>query len=336
MSEVHYFPRYHKHENVVTNNTLLLFRLFYQKSPALFEALLSELLGADLDLKVGVRMVQQVGSQKGGIPDGSIGQDSFKILIETKTDQSTWDDQLIRHLGGFDGAHLKVLLLLNPERVSVSPEVMRKAVKEGVKVYARSFEDIIHSAEAVVSDRDYELQDMVQDYEGFCDHEELLPWTKYYMRAISAGGSLKENLQYGVYFEDLNKPKLVHGYLGLYAQKRIWGIGKVVNSVVADLEDGELKNFTSDFPNKTVTPDERERIKAIIQAAPQSDGGYNVEKGCRFFVVDRFRPISFKKKSWGAVRKYRDFDLRDWVKFEGNELPDTEVIASQLDGREWE
>lgn len=336
MSEVHYFPRYHKHENVVTNNTLLLFRLFYQKSPSLFEALLGELLESDLDLKVGVRMVQQVGSRKGGIPDGSIGQESFKILIETKTNQGTWDSQLLRHLGGFDGAHRKVLLLLNPERVNVSDEVKRKAKKEGVNVYSRSFENIIHAAEAVVSERDYELQEMVQDYEGFCDHENLLPWTKYYMRSIAAGGSLKENLEHGVYFEDLNKPKLIHGYMGLYARKQIWAIGKVINVVVAELENGELVNVLSDFPDTEVPPDQRERIKAIIEAAPQSEGGYHAEKGCRFIVVDRFRPITFKKRSWGAVRKYRDFDLREWVKYEGPELPDTDEIARQLDGREWE
>lgn len=336
MSEIHYFPRYHKHENVVTNNTLLLFNLFYQKSPSLFEALLNELLGEELELKVGVRMVQQEGSKHGGTPDGSIGQESFKILIETKTDQGSWDAQLLRHLGGFAGAQRKVQLLLNPERVAVSEKVQEKAKQEGVALFARSFEDIIQAAHAVISDRDFDLRDMVQDYEGFCDHEEILPWTKYFMRAITAGGSKPENLRYGVYFEDLNKPKLVHRYLGLYAGKEVFAIGEVVNSVVAELRNGELVNVRSDHPGRKVPAEQQERIKDIIEAAPSSAGGYHVETGCRFFVVDRFRPISFKKRTLYPIRKYRDFDLRKLIQYSGPNLPDTDEIARQLDGKQWD
>lgn len=336
MSEVHYFPRYHKQENVITNNTLLLFNLFYQKSPSLFGAMLNALLGDQLDLKVGVRMVQQEASKRGGIPDGSISQESFKILIETKTNQSAWDDQLLRHLDGFDGAHKKCLLLLNPERVEPNQAIQARAKELGVRVFARSFENVVHAANAVISDRDFDLRDMVQDFEGFCDHEDILPWTKYYMRAIAAGGSKKENMLYGVYFEDLNKPKLVHRYLGLYADKEVCGIGEVINSVTAELKDGELVNVRSDFPNSEVPAEQRERIKAIILAAPQSDGEYNVATGCRFFVVDRFRPIKFEKKSLYPIRKYRDFDLRSHVNYTGPELPDVDEIARQLDGQEWE
>jgi hypothetical protein len=336
MSEIHYFPRYHKHENVVTNNTLLLFNLFYQKNPSVFEALLNELLGEDLELKVGVRMVQQEGSRNDGTPDGSIGQESFKILIETKTDQSSWDAQLLRHLRGFKGVHRKVLLLLNPERVSVSDKVLEKARKEDISIYARSFEDIIQAANAVISDRDFELRDMVQDYEGFCDHEHILPWTKYFMRAITAGSSKPENLKYGVYFEDLEKPKLVHRYLGLYASKEVFAIGEVVNSVMAELKNGELVNVKSDFPGRDVTQEQRDRIKAIIEAAPSSLGAYHVETGCRFFVVDHFRPISFKKRTLYPIRKYRDFDLRKLIECNGTNLPDADEIARQLDGKKWD
>ena len=83
MNTIHYFQRYSQRENVVTNNTLLLFSRLYTHNPYSFGGFINECL--DAPLGVGVSFVQQKrASSKGSVPDGLISQSSFKIVIETK------------------------------------------------------------------------------------------------------------------------------------------------------------------------------------------------------------------------------------------------------------
>ena len=338
MSKVHYFPRYSQRENVITNNTLLLLNLLYKERPALFEDVLNLLFGGQEELSVGIQVSQQGRIHKGTVPDAMLSQASFRVVIETKRGTDFTRDQLLGHLKGFGHETTKVLLLLSNEPLgdpALARLVAPSEVPDGVRVISRSFEQLIQAARDSISERDYELLELVDDYRQFCDSMNVLPWSKYWLRANTAGWSYDENMKYGVYYESLDKGTFDHHYLGLYADKKVCAIGKMVNSVRAELVDGELVNVGSD-KGLEVTSDQRERIKAIIEAARVGRGGYDVSKGCRFFIVDKFYETNFKKSSPYPIRKWRDFDLRDYLGKNLSELPPTAEIAERLKNRTWE
>lgn len=338
MSKVHYFPRYSLRENVITNNTLLLLNLFYKERPGLFEDVLNVLFKDQVELSVGIQVSQQGRIHKGTTPDANISQTSFRVVIETKRGTDFAKEQLSGHLKAFGQEATKVLLLLSNEPLD-EPAVARlidpAEVPAGVRVVSRSFEDLIQAAKASINERDYELLELVDDYRQFCDSMDVLPWSKYWLRANTAGWSYDENMKYGVYYESLDKGTFDHHYLGLYSEKEVCAIGKMVNSVKAELVDDELVNVESD-KGVDVTPEQRERIKAIIYAAKLGRGRYDVTKGCRFFIVDKFHETSFKKSTPYPIRKWRDFDLRDYLGKNLAELPPTEEIAERLKNKTWE
>ncbi|MCB9167790.1 MAG: hypothetical protein H6595_09985 [Flavobacteriales bacterium] len=338
MSKVHYFPRYSQRENVITNNTLLLLNLFYKERPSLFEDVLNSLLGEEAEISVGIDVVQQGRIHKGTVPDANISQSSFRLVLETKRGTDFTRDQLTGHLEAFKAESTKILLLLSNEPLdehTLARLVDPSALTAGVRVVSRSFEDLIQAAKASINEREYELLELVDDYRQFCDTMDVLPWSKYWLRANTAGWSYAENMKYGVYYESLDKGTFDHHYFGLYADKEVCAIGKMENSVRAELVDDELVNVESD-KGVEVTPEQRERIKAIIHAAKLGRGRYDVSKGCRFFIVDKFFETSFKKSTPYPIRKWRDFDLRDYLGKNLTEMPPTEVIAERLKNKTWE
>ncbi|ROI14818.1 hypothetical protein [Epilithonimonas hominis] len=71
MSKIHCFQRYHQKENVVTNNTMLLFSRLYHHSPKKFEVFLQAIVDSSIELKIGVGFAHQEKSSK-SVPDGII------------------------------------------------------------------------------------------------------------------------------------------------------------------------------------------------------------------------------------------------------------------------
>jgi len=338
MSKVHYFPRYHSRENVITNNTLLFLNLIYKESPSLFEGVVNSLLDGKAEVTVGIHVEQQGRIQKGTIPDANISQSSFRLVIETKRGTDFRREQLEGHLKAFGNETVRVLLLLSNEPLTdgaLTELLEPTSLPHGVRLVSRSFEHVIQAVRENITERDYDLLELVDDFRQFCDSMDVLPWSKYWLRANAAGSSLEENLKFGVYYEGLVKGTFDHHYFGLYDEKSVKAIGKMVNSVKAELVNGDLVNVESDW-GKEVTNEQKENIKAIILAAKQGRGGYDVTRGCRFFIVERFYETSFRKSTPFPIRKWRDFDLRDYLGKELTELPPVQEIAEKLKHKTWE
>ena len=113
--KVHYFQRYHGKENVATANTMLLLsRLYGYSSDKFFKLIKSELLKSEFDsnsFDPEIIFGLQAKSQD-SIPDAVITQDSFKIVVETKTLSSFNKNQLLRHLKSFGDEKYKVIITL--------------------------------------------------------------------------------------------------------------------------------------------------------------------------------------------------------------------------------
>src|SRR5674476_558095 len=113
MSKIHYFQRYSSIENTVTNNTLQLLARIYDYSPVQTSKLLSDIVGVPVEIGIEIYQQERAGES---IPDGTIIQRSFKVLVESKVDSGVSEDQLLRHSKTFAGEAQKILLLLTVQR----------------------------------------------------------------------------------------------------------------------------------------------------------------------------------------------------------------------------
>lgn len=120
--KIHYFQRYHEKENVATANTMLLLsRLYQYSSDKFFRFLKSEFFSDAFEPEI-VFNLQEKSVES--IPDATITQESFKIVVETKMSDWFYTDQLLRHLKSFGDEKYKVMItlapeLMNPEKGSV-------------------------------------------------------------------------------------------------------------------------------------------------------------------------------------------------------------------------
>lgn len=68
---------------------------------------------------------------KYGIPDATITQESFKIVVETKMYDWFYSEQLMRHLNSFSDEKYKVMITLAPELMAAEKKaVIEKQLKE--------------------------------------------------------------------------------------------------------------------------------------------------------------------------------------------------------------
>lgn len=110
---IHYFQRYHGKENVATANTMLLLsRLYQYSSNKFFRFLSSEFFSDSFDPDIVFNLQEK---SVDSIPDATITQESFKIVVETKMSDWFYSGQLMRHLNSFGNENYKVMMTLAPE-----------------------------------------------------------------------------------------------------------------------------------------------------------------------------------------------------------------------------
>lgn len=334
MNATHYFQRYSQRENVVTNNTLLLFSRLYAYNPYSFAALINESLNISLD--IGVSFVQQKrSSSRRSIPDGLISQSSFKIVIETKLGQNYDLDQLERHLSAFTDEEHQILLLLSPAspndefvcKVKAKVQAFNKTHKQDIQFVPTTFEAIIDNFENVLSDFDFQMKEIAEDFRAFLQEEDLLLSSPYLMRGVAAGSTLNQNKELNLYYDSSSYRE--HTYIGLYADKYIVGIGKIENVIVADYHESKKKLKVHESLKK-ITEDQKTRIIGAILKA-QENNGWDITQNRTFFLVDKFHSTKFKPKYPIVGKKY--FDLRKVLNT--NSLPDVTEIAKSLDEKVW-
>lgn len=161
--QIHYFQRYHEKENVATANTMLLLsRLYSYSSDKFFRFLKSEYFSDSFNPEI-IFTLQEKSVDS--IPDATITQESFKIVVETKMSDWFYEDQLLRHLNSFSDEKYKVMITLAPELME---EGKKAAFEEKLKEYNEmqthpvihintTFEDMANSISDILDDRDYEM-----------------------------------------------------------------------------------------------------------------------------------------------------------------------------------
>ena len=335
MSDIHFFQRYSKRENVITNNTLRLLAQLYNDSPNRLADFLEGLVDG-LSIDVGVSMEQQTKGES-SVPDGALTQSSFKLVLETKRNASFSTNQLVRHVRAFNDEKRRILLLLTPHELdSAELENARQAVRDEddrVIFAAVRFTDVIDlliGEDPLISQYENDLYALVEDYQNFCSSEGLLPVDKDLMRAVPCGTTHEDNFEFGLYYCPSTRGYRRHQYIGVYFDKSVRGVGELKYEVDVDRVNGKL---VGEEINQ-LGDDERQRIHGAMDAA--SKHGYSIEQGHRFFLVDRFHDTDFTKESKYGMRSAQYFNLRDRLDLaDAESLPAASVVAEKLHGRSW-
>lgn len=336
MSTIHYFQRYSQPENVATNNTLLLFSRLYQHSPSKFKGFLNDLLD-DTDFQAGVFFNQQERGNT-SVPDGTISQTSFKVVVETKMHQHFSIPQLSGHLNSFRKEEFQVLLSLSPRQPD---NLLQTQIHSEVKIYndtnltsikyiPTTFQQIVEKFNNVIEDRDFELVEIIDDYEDYCLSSGLITDVEYRMRVVTCGWTLQENFQYNLYYDPASRGYSEHTYLGIYSDKSVRGIGKIENIITTDLlPSGQLQIIQSTAP---VTQQQEQNIIAIIPVAFQNNS-FQIATGHKFFCVEKFYETDFVKTTKYPLQGTKFFNLKTELKIDT--LPTTKEIAEMLKQITW-
>ena len=322
MSKVHYFQRYSQRENVATNNTLLLISRLYAHDPSYLEAFLNDLVETGT-LGVGPSFIQQATHEGASVPDAVIEQKSFKLVVEVKHHTEPTVEQLEEHLKAFGDEETQVLMLITrKEQSKAFKEELGDKVKsfnlansKGVVDICVTFEQLIVSFGSTLADHDYEMQELLEDYESFCFEEDLLPREDRWMRAVACGQTLEDNFELNLYYQPIGRSSREHRYLGVYKNKRVQGVGEVVNVVAADLSDEGIEIHGPADRERQPSPEQRKDIQKAIYNARERHG-YDIATGHKFYLVDKFHKTDYRKESSGKL------GVRDtWISPKCSERP---------------
>lgn len=242
MSGIHYFPRYSQKENMVTNNTLLLFsRLYHHKTNLFYDFINALLEKSDVSqLENMIQFKQQVKAKR-SVPDGVIEHKSFKIIIETKLYGQENLNQIKRHCDVFNNEDRQFFILIDKEKISNQyRHKIRKYINEvneerdkNISFVDTTFREICRAFEEILSPYDREMLELITDYEQFCLESKLIDNTHTKMRAVPVNITFKHNLKYNVYYMPSKRGYQNHRYIGLYKGKVIRAIGKI--TAIADI-----------------------------------------------------------------------------------------------------
>lgn len=339
--QIHYFQRYHSKENVDTSNTMLMLSRLYNYNADKFFSMLNTLILQE-DESPEISFDLQVAGDE-SVPDAIISQKSFKIVVETKLYNQFGKQQLMNHLKQFGSEDIKVLLTIDPKPMKadlfaeMASEIKKynadniKRLMHPIKHVNLTFEQLVEAMEDIIDDRDTEIISVLDDFKKYCFDEKLIPDSYKWMRAIVAGTTFNDNMELNLFYDQESRKFSEHGYVGLYKDKSIRAIGKLKKTIIAVEENHEMKYRTES--GESATPDDIKRIEEAIRRA--TDYGYNLRTiSHRYFMVEKFYPIDFRKSSKNPIQKSKFFNLAEMFGYKT--MPDTETISKDLDGRTWE
>lgn len=336
--EIHYFQRYHQRENVVTaNSMLLLSRLYTFSSDKFYKFLKSSILPEDANIEL--KATLQTKSMN-SVPDAVISQESFKVVIETKLYDKFSYTQLVNHTKAFGNENYKILLSLS---VNGLPKVTEKKLNEylsktnidnklAIIHKHMTFEELIEKVEENLDDRDYEMLDILNDFRNFCYDTGLMSYSWKWLKIRAVGATYETNRKLNLYYDGAeSRGHSGFDYLGLYTNKNVRAVGRIISRIVANIDNGNL-NYS--LEQGEINDEIKNRIIAAIEDSKSY--GYNlIDIPHRFFVVDSFVETDFRKDSKGGLWGDRSIDLFDLLKKNINKETTSSELAEALKGRTW-
>lgn len=336
--KIHYFQRYHSKENVATANTMLLLSRLYSYSADKFFHLIKSEFFFDSFEPEPIFTLQEKSSES--VPDATIKQEGFKLVVETKMFDWFHPDQLERHLKAFNDEKNKVLITLAPEYMEKEKKAefdkllseYNKKLPYPIIHINTTFEELAEAFRSVIDDRDHEMQDVLEDYLNYCYNDGLIPVSDSWkwLRVQLAGKTFDFNISSNLYYDDIERGFRPHDYLGLYKEKSVKAIGKITDIITVTKDNNDEISYNAE--QGSVSDEKKQSIADAI-----ADGkryGYTFD-ATRFFFVEKFIETDYKKITSRAPMGSRVFDLTEVL--DTDNLPDnTETIAEILKTKTWE
>ncbi|MFA5705844.1 MAG: hypothetical protein WDA41_05770, partial [Candidatus Neomarinimicrobiota bacterium] len=321
----------HQKENSLTNYCGLLMKMLYEDSPRKFEELLATLLKTDTNIVVGPTFTQQTKTVK-SIPDLAITQKSFSVFFETKTTDWFYEDQIIRHIAGFNQtADNKVLFLLsNFENDNLEEQFAKEikaAKKQKIILQPLTFEDFVGSLEQVCNS-EY-LRNLLDEFKLYLDRNGRLPKWKYLLDVVSCSGTLEE-IEQGVYMCPDTGGAYSHRrakYFGPYSSKKVADIFEINAIVVIEKNLGEAK---IKWKNKNIKDD------TLIEQARQKLQNWqwrideNKSVPLQVFLLDNRKETNFVKETNGGMLQSKKYfwDI-------ATDCKNSQELAEKLRDKNW-
>jgi len=256
------------------------------------------------------------------------------VAIETKLFDNFSLSQLKDHVKSLfkESGKNRILLALSKSEVSkeIKSQVISylKSINSDIKFASISFSGLIELVSQNIAEYEIDFQEVIDEFQEFCNENELTKDEADYMLVVTAGISLKENIEYGLYYDPVTRNHNTDfKYLGLYSNKSIVAVGEVVNCVSADLGENKIIIHNS---TKEVSGEIQGRILEMIKNTDY----YDIRKGHKFYVVDRFYETNYIKKSPGSLRGKRYFKISDILG--GKSGMSGSELAELINDKEWD
>lgn len=321
---------------VATANTMLLLsRLYSYSSDKFFRFLKSEYFSDAFEPELVFSLQEK---SEDSVPDATITQAGFKLVVETKMSDWFYSDQLMRHLKSFKDEKTKALITIAPElmaekKKSDFEKELKKynALQEFPVIHANTtFEILAEAIRSVLDEGDYEMQDVLDDYLNYCYNNSLIvisdSWK--WMRVQLAGTTFKFKMAKDLYYDNIDRGFRAHDYLGLYTGKSVRAIGKITDIVTTGRDGTGALTYTVE--KGKLTNEMKEKIACAI--ADGKNYGYEL-KATRYFFVESFFETDYKKDTSYAPRGSRIFDLTQILGMDT--LPPVSEIAEGLKVKTW-
>lgn len=329
--EISLFADYHQKENSLTNYCGLLMKMLYEESPRKFEELLAALLKTDTNILVGPTFTQQTKTVK-SIPDLAITQKSFSVFFETKTTDWFYEEQINRHIAGFNQtADDKILFLLSNFESDNLEEQFQKEIAEAKKhkimLQPLSFEDLVGSLEQVCN-TEY-LKNLLDEFKIYLDRNGRLPKWKYLLDVVNCSGTLEE-IKQGVYMCPDTGGAYSHRrakFFGAYALKKVADLFEISAIVVVEKDMGEVK---IKWKNEAIKDDILiEQAKEKLQTW-QSRIDENKSVALQVFLLSNRAETNFIKETSGGMLQSKKYfwDI-------GIDCKTSQELADKLRDKKW-
>lgn len=322
MSNIQYFQRYRGPENTHSSNALSLLNMLYNYSPAKFYEILGRLIDVQGELENVAPSfeAQDTKNGKGSIPDFSIMQQSFKIAVEAK--EKSFDiDQLERHLINLSDKNkndfkYKVLIALSPQNdVQDQLDELKKKFSD-IYIVHKSYMDFYEIILGNLSEiKDYGFIEILEDYKDYCQQDKLVNYTNDTMMVRLTSQTYDFNFANGIYYDDCKSRPYGYRYLGLYKDKSVKAIGKIVKVVEAHIDENNDIKYGKLINAKSLTVEDKQKI--ILAIEHRKNLYHNETVPHWHFIVEKFIEVeNFKKKKhalYGKKKFYlkEDFNIED-------------------------
>jgi len=329
--EISLFADYHQKENSLTNFCGLLMKLLYEDSPRKFEELLATFLKTDTNIIVGPTFTQQTKTVK-SIPDLAITQKSFSVFFETKTSDWFYEDQIRRHIEGFNqNVNDKILFLLsNFDNDNLEEQFANQitiAKEHNIILQPLTFEDFVGSLEQVC-DTEY-LKSLLDEFKLYLDRNGHLPKWKYLLDVVNCTGTLKEVEQEVYMCPDTGGPYSHRRakYFGPYSSKKVAEIFEINAIVVIEknLSEAKIKWKNKEIKDEILIKQAKEKLQIW-----QSRIDENKTVPLQVFLLDKRRETNFMKETSGGMLQSKKYFWDIAV-----DCKNSEDLAKKLRNKNW-